>query len=54
MDGDEKKTSPLLVVIAWTIVAVPLAWGVSQSLVKSLPLFRASSASSASPAPSPK
>ena len=25
--------------IAWIVVAVPLAWGVYQSLVKSMPLF---------------
>ena len=40
--GEEKKTSPLLLAAAWIVVALPLAWGVYQTAVKSLPLFRAS------------
>jgi hypothetical protein len=34
-------TSPALVAIAWLVVGVPLAWGVSQTLIRSLDLFRA-------------
>ena len=30
----------LKLVIAWLLVSVPLAWGVLQSVEKSLPLFR--------------
>ena len=54
MDGAEKKTSPLLIAIAWIVVMTPLGWGVYQSIVKSLPLFRASSAPPTSTATSPK
>ena len=28
------------ILLAWLIVVVPLAWGVSQSLKKAMPLFR--------------
>jgi hypothetical protein len=54
MDGAQKKTSPLLIAIAWAVVMIPLGWGVYQSLVKSLPLFRASSVPPTSTAPSQK
>ena len=36
----ETQTSRWTILLAWTIVTIPLAWGVYQSLVKSLPLFR--------------
>jgi hypothetical protein len=39
-----ERTSPLVVAAAWAVVAVPLAWGVYQTAIKSLPLFRASAA----------
>jgi hypothetical protein len=29
----------LTLVIAWTLIVVPLAWGVFQSVQKSMPLF---------------
>jgi hypothetical protein len=41
-DSDEKKTPPLWLAAAWIVVALPLAWGVYQTAVKSRPLFRAS------------
>ena len=34
-----KKTSLLQIGFSWTIVGLPLAWGVYQTLLKSLPLF---------------
>lgn len=40
MPEPEKKTSPLTLALAWTIVTVPLGWGIYQTVVKSLPLFR--------------
>ncbi len=40
MDNPEKKTSPLTVALAWIVVLIPLGWGVVQSTVKSIPLFR--------------
>jgi hypothetical protein len=36
---NEKTTSPLQIAIAWAIVGVPLAWGVYQTVLKSVPLF---------------
>jgi hypothetical protein len=44
---DEKRTSPLLLAAAWTVVAIPLAWGVYQTVKKSIPLFQASAADAA-------
>ena len=34
------RTSPLLVVVAWLVVGLPAAWGVSQTVMRSLDLFR--------------
>lgn len=34
---------------AWLLVALPLAWGVTKSVQKSLPLFTASSAAVSAP-----
>lgn len=36
----EEKTPIVLVVLAWVVVAIPLAWGVAQTIAKSAPLFR--------------
>jgi hypothetical protein len=50
MNTTERKSSTLRLAVAWAIVAIPLGWGVYQSVVKSLPLFRASApAAPASP-----
>ncbi|HEV3167374.1 MAG TPA: hypothetical protein VGZ22_25415 [Isosphaeraceae bacterium] len=45
MDDRPRKTSPLTLAVAWIVVAIPLGWGVYQSVVKSLPLFQTSTAS---------
>jgi hypothetical protein len=44
MSTPGSKTSTLRLVLAWVIVAIPLGWGVYQSVVKSLPLFQMSAA----------
>lgn len=36
----QPRTPPWRIAIAWAIVLLPLAWGVYQSVVKSLPLFQ--------------
>jgi peptidoglycan/LPS O-acetylase OafA/YrhL len=36
----ERRTSPALVAAAWLVVCVPAAWGVYQTIKKSIPLFR--------------
>lgn len=41
MTSIKSKTSGVRVIAAWTVVTIPLAWGVYQTVVKSLPLFRA-------------
>ncbi len=43
MKNPENQPSTLLVALAWTVVSIPMGWGVYQSVVKSLPLFGASS-----------
>jgi hypothetical protein len=34
-----RTTSLAVVVLAWVVVAMPLGWGLYQSIVKSKPLF---------------
>ena len=34
------KSSPIALTLAWLAVGIPLAWGVSQTLMKSLALFK--------------
>jgi hypothetical protein len=36
---DTGKSSPIAIALAWLAVGVPLAWGVSQTIIKSLALF---------------
>jgi hypothetical protein len=36
---DTRKSSPVSIALAWIAVGVPLAWGVSQTIIKSLALF---------------
>ncbi len=39
--GAAPPTSPVaLVIISWAIVGVPALWGVAQTVIKSLALFR--------------
>jgi hypothetical protein len=40
MEHPERRTSPLALAAAWLVAVVPLGWGVYQTVVKSLPLFR--------------
>jgi hypothetical protein len=49
MDTPPKPTSPLTIAVAWIVVALPLGWGVYQSVVKSLPLFRMTTAGAPAP-----
>lgn len=41
MEETPRPTPALAIALAWLVVALPLGWGVYQSVVKSLPLFRA-------------
>ena len=33
-------TRPMKLLLAWLVVAIPLGWGVTKSVQKTLPLFR--------------
>ncbi len=33
------RTSPLLLIVAWLVVGIPAAWGVSQTVMRSMDLF---------------
>lgn len=46
-----KKTSPLLVALAFLVIAIPLAWGFYRSVRNSVPLFTAGKVPVAAPAP---
>jgi len=35
-----KATPTIAIVIAWTVVSIPLLWGVSQTIIQSMNLFR--------------
>jgi hypothetical protein len=35
-----ENSGKLSVILAWTFVLVPLAWGVTQTLIKSVAIFR--------------
>ena len=34
------RSSPVTIALAWLAVGIPLAWGVTQTIIKSLALFR--------------
>ena len=42
MPADEhtRATSPLLLIVAWLVVGIPAAGGVSQTVMRSLDLFK--------------
>jgi hypothetical protein len=35
-----RRTSPLLLIVAWLVVGIPAAWGVSQTVMRSMDLFK--------------
>jgi hypothetical protein len=35
-----QRSSPLALALAWLAVGIPLAWGVAQTVVRSMALFR--------------
>jgi hypothetical protein len=39
-DADNAPSSGLKTALAWLYVGVPLAWGVSQTFIKALDLFK--------------
>jgi hypothetical protein len=53
MNDTPAKTPPILVLAAWVIVALPLSWGLYQSVIKSKPLFSNAAAPAAPVVPAP-
>ena len=45
-DQTTKKSSPLLVALAWAIIILPTAWGFSYTLQNAMKLFTTPTASS--------
>ncbi len=39
-DGQPATTPKILLVASWIFVGIPMAWGVYQTILKSLALFR--------------
>jgi hypothetical protein len=48
-----KKTSPLSVVLAFLVVALPLGWGLYRSIRNSMPLFTSGAPAAPTPAAAP-
>lgn len=40
MATDEGRSSPIALALAWLAVGAPLAWGVMQTIIKSMALFK--------------
>lgn len=51
MNGPAGKTSALRLAAAWIVVTIPLAWGVYQTAIKALPLFRGAAPTATGPSP---
>jgi hypothetical protein len=45
-----KKSSPLLITLAWLIVLIPTAWGLNFTVRNAMKLFTASAPAAAAPA----
>ncbi len=40
MASEIKKSSPLVLIVSWVIVGIPLVWGITQTFYKALALFK--------------
>ncbi len=47
MENERKTTSPVLVALAWSVVSIPLLWGVYNTALNASKLFTATPAASA-------
>jgi hypothetical protein len=45
-----KKSSPLLIAVAWAIVIVPTAWGLKYTVQNAMKLFTSSAPAATAPA----
>jgi len=46
-----KKSSPVMIALAWLLVGVPLSWGVYNTVLNSQKLFAAQKVAAPAPAP---
>lgn len=51
MEDNKKKSSAVMILLAWVLVGVPLTWGVYNTLLNSMKLFQAPAAAPASNTP---
>lgn len=42
-EQNEKRSSPLMIALAWAIVVIPTAWGFSHTLTNAVKIFTAGS-----------
>ena len=54
MNESPTKSPTWLVALAWFLVALPLSWGLYQSILKSKPLFSGPAAPAVTAPPVPK
>ncbi len=47
---ESRKTSPVLVAVAWAVVSVPLVWGIYNTALNAAKLFTSPPAAVAAPA----
>jgi hypothetical protein len=52
MTATENRTPRAMLIVAWLIVGLPAAWGVGQTIQKSLALFRSPAVAAPTTAPS--
>jgi hypothetical protein len=53
MNENPKKSPVWLIILAWVLVALPLSWGLYQSILKSKSLFMGPPAPAAPAKPAP-
>jgi len=49
-DATVKKSSPVIIALAWAVVIIPLGWGFNYTLQNAFKLFTASSPAATAPA----
>ena len=50
---DTKKSSPLLIAVAWIVVIVPTTWGLTYTVQNAMKIFTAGAATAPAPAAAP-
>ena len=50
VENTAKKSSPVMITLAWAVVIIPLGWGFNYTLQNAFKLFTASAPATTSPA----